>query len=104
MKFNYKRTMLVGLAFMTISAFWQLYNNEIPLMLEDLIGKRDFIINIVMTLDNISALVLLPIFGMLSDRTNTRFGKRMPYILVGTVLSVAFMLLIPLSLAISNAR
>ncbi len=97
MKLDYKRTMLVGLAFMTISAFWQLYNNEIPLMLEDLIGKRDFIINIVMTLDNISALVLLPIFGMLSDRTNTRFGKRMPYILIGTVLSVAFMLLIPLA-------
>lgn len=97
MKLDYKRTMLVGLAFMTISAFWQLYNNEIPLMLEDLIGKRDFIINIVMTLDNISALVLLPIFGMLSDKTNTRFGKRMPYILIGTVLSVAFMLLIPLA-------
>lgn len=97
MKFNTKRTMLVGLAFMTISAFWQLYNNEIPLMLEDLIGKRDFIINIVMTLDNVSALVLLPIFGMLSDKTNTRFGKRMPYILIGTVLSVAFMLLIPLA-------
>lgn len=97
MKLDYKRTVLVGLAFMTISAFWQLYNNEIPLMLEDLIGKRDFIINIVMTLDNISALVLLPIFGMLSDKTNTRFGKRMPYILIGTVLSVAFMLLIPLA-------
>lgn len=97
MKFNTKRTMLVGLAFMTISAFWQLYNNEIPLMLEDLIGKRDFIINIVMTLDNVSALVLLPIFGMLSDKTSTRFGKRMPYILIGTVLSVAFMLLIPLA-------
>lgn len=97
MKLDYKRTMLVGLAFMTISAFWKLYNFEIPLMLEDLIGKRDFIINIVMTLDNISALVLLPVFGMLSDKTNTRFGKRMPYILIGTVLSVAFMLLIPLS-------
>ncbi len=97
MKLDYKRTVLVGLAFMTISAFWQLYNNEIPLMLEDLIGKRDFIINIIMTLDNLSALVLLPILGMLSDRTHTRFGKRMPYILVGTILSVAFMLLIPLS-------
>lgn len=97
MKLDYKRTVLVGLAFMTISAFWQLYNNEIPLMLEDLIGKRDFLINVIMTLDNLSALVLLPVLGMLSDRTNTRIGRRMPYIIVGTILSVAFMLIIPVA-------
>ncbi len=97
MKLDYKRTVLVGLAFMTISAFWQLYNNEIPLMLGDLIGKHDFLINVIMTLDNLSALVLLPILGMLSDRTNTRIGRRMPYIIVGTILSVAFMLLIPVA-------
>lgn len=90
--------MLVGLAFMTISSFWQLYNNEIPLMLQDLIGKdRQLVINTVMTLDNLSALFLLPFFGMVSDKTHTRIGKRMPYIIVGTVLSVIFMLMLPFS-------
>lgn len=95
MKFDTKRTMLVGLAFMTISSFWQLYNNEIPLMLEELIGDRQLVINTVMTLDNLSALFLLPFFGMISDKTRTRLGKRMPYIIAGTMLSVIFMLLLP---------
>ncbi len=96
MKFDTKRTMLVGLAFMTISSFWQLYNNEIPLMLQDLIGRdRQLVINTIMTLDNLSALFLLPFFGMISDKTNTKIGKRMPYIVFGTALSVIFMLILP---------
>ena len=98
MKLDTKKTMFVGLAFMTISSFWQLYNNEIPLMLQDLIGKdKQLVINTVMTLDNLSALFLLPFFGMISDKTHTKIGKRMPYIIVGTVLSVLFMLMLPFS-------
>ncbi len=96
MKLNYKKTIFVGLAFMTISAFWQLYNSEIPLMLKKWVSS-DFIINIVMSMDNILALFLLPLFGSLSDKTHTRIGKRMPYIAVGTALSVVFMLGIPLA-------
>lgn len=100
MKLDTKKTMLVGLAFMTISSFWQLYNNEIPLMLQELIGRdKQFVINTIMTLDNLSALFLLPFFGMISDKTHTRIGKRMPYIISGTVLSVIFMLLLPFSYA-----
>ncbi len=100
MKFNTKRTMLVGLAFMTISSFWQLYNNEIPLMLQDLIGRdKQLVINTIMTLDNLSALFLLPFFGMVSDKTHTKIGKRMPYIIFGTVLSVIFMMMLPVAYA-----
>lgn len=96
MKLNYRNTVLVGLAFMTISAFWQLYNNEVPLMLQDLVGaENQLLINIIMSLDNVSALFLLPLFGSLSDKTNTRFGKRMPYIVLGTVLAVMFMMCMP---------
>ncbi len=98
MKLDYKKTICVGLAFMTISAFWQLYNNEIPLMLQKLLGKdRQLLINIVMSLDNLSALFLLPLFGSLSDKTHTRLGKRMPYIIGGTILAVMFMVWIPIS-------
>ena len=97
MKLDYKRTALVGLAFMTISAFWQLYNNEVPLMLENLIGNNQFVINIIMSLDNVLALFLLPFFGALSDRTHTRLGKRMPYIVAGISAAVVFMLLMPFS-------
>ncbi len=102
MKFDTKKTMLVGLAFMTISSFWQLYNNEIPLMLQKLIGESHLVINTVMTLDNLSALFLLPFFGMISDKTHTKIGKRMPYILCGTALSVIFMLMLPLAFSLRN--
>lgn len=102
MKFDTKKTMLVGLAFMTISSFWQLYNNEIPLMLQKLIGESHLVINTVMTLDNLSALFLLPFFGMISDKTHTRIGKRMPYIICGTALSVIFMLMLPLAFSLRN--
>ena len=97
MKLDYRKTALVGLAFMTISAFWQLYNNEVPLMLENLIGNNQFLINIIMSLDNILALFLLPFFGSLSDKTHTGLGKRMPFIVVGISVSVVFMLLMPFS-------
>ena len=97
MKLDYRKTALVGLAFMTISAFWQLYNNEVPLMLENLIGNNQFLINIIMSLDNILALFLLPFFGALSDKTHTGLGKRMPFIVVGISASVVFMLLMPFS-------
>lgn len=97
-RLDYKKTALIGLAFMTISAFWQLYNNEVPLMLEELIGSdKQFIINMIMSLDNITALFLLPFFGSLSDKMNTRIGKRMPFIIIGTVVSVVFMLIMPIA-------
>ena len=99
-KLDYRRTALIGLAFMTISAFWQLYNNEVPLMLRELIGNdKEFVINIIMSLDNVTALFLLPFFGSLSDRVNTRIGKRMPFIIIGTVVSVVFMLVMPIAFA-----
>lgn len=94
MKLNYKRTLLCGFAFFGITAFWQLYDNLISLMLKFDFGVKDSVSGWIMSLDNIFALFLLPFFGSLSDKTNTRIGKRMPYILVGTILaSIAFTLL-----------
>ena len=95
MKLNYKKTFLVGLAFMSISAFWQLYDNVIPLMLKDTFGVKETARGIIMALDNVLALFLLPFFGSLSDKSKSKFGKRIPFILLGTVLSFTFMIFIP---------
>ena len=38
MKLNYKRTILVGFAFFLICAFWQAYDNTIPLILTNKFG------------------------------------------------------------------
>lgn len=95
MKLDVKKTVLVGLAFMTISAFWQLYDFAVPLMLHKNFSVPDTVSGIVMSLDNILALFLLPFFGALSDKTRTRFGKRMPFIAVGTVAVSIGMMLLP---------
>lgn len=95
MKLNYKRTFLVGLAFMSISAFWQMYDSIIPLILRNVFGIGDTIAGAVMAVDNLLALFMLPLFGMLSDATKTPIGRRMPYILGGTAGALIFMVMIP---------
>lgn len=94
-KLNYKRTFFVGLAFLSISAFWQMYDNIIPLMLQNTFGLGETVTGVLMAMDNVLALILLPVFGSLSDKVNTPLGKRTPFILTGTVLAVIFMLLLP---------
>ena len=89
MKLNYRRTILIGLAFLSITAFWQFYDNEIPKILKYNFGLGETLTGVIMALDNVLALFLLPLFGALSDKTNTKLGKRTPYILFGTVSAMA---------------
>ena len=88
MKLNYKRTLLVGFAFFLISAFWQAYDTIIPLMLTNRFGLDQTWSGVIMSLDNILALFMLPLFGALSDKKDTRFGKRTPFIVIGAVAAI----------------
>ena len=111
LKLNVRRTFLIGFAFFGILLLWQVYDSWCPTFLTDIFARRmydlssaelkagdpdkilnvQWIVGIVMACDNLAALILLPIFGSLSDRTKTPIGKRMPYILTGTfVAAVAF--------------
>ena len=94
MKLNYKRTILVGFAFFLISAFWQAYDTIVPLILTNKFHMQQTYSGVIMSLDNIFAVVLLPIFGTLSDKTMTKFGKRTPYITFGTVLAAFFLIIL----------
>ena len=95
MKLNYKRTILVGFAFFLISAFWTAYDAIVPLTLTNHFGLPQSISGVVMSVDNILAVFMLPIFGALSDKIMTRHGKRTPFIVVGTVAAIfSFILLI----------
>ena len=96
MKLNYNRTFLVGLAFLSICAFWQMYDNVIPLILTNTFHLNETYSGAIMAADNILALFLLPFFGSLSDRTKTSIGKRMPFILFGTGLAVILMNILPM--------
>lgn len=97
MKLNYKRTFFIGLAFLSISAFWQMYDNIIPLIMKNTFGLGETVTGMLMAMDNVLALFLLPVFGALSDKVDTKLGKRTPFILTGTVLAVIFMMLLPLA-------
>jgi len=97
MKLDNKRTLLVGLAFLSICAFWQMYDNVVPLILRETFRMDESLAGAVMAADNVLALFLLPFFGGLSDRTTrSRLGRRMPYILAGTLAAVVLMNLLPL--------
>lgn len=89
MKLNYKRTIFVGFAFFLICAFWQAYDNTIPLILTNKFGLSQTASGAIMALDNVLALFMLPLFGAISDRRNSKMGKRTPFILIGTLVAVA---------------
>ncbi len=98
LKLNVKNTLYMGSAFFAILMLWQMYNHYCPLFLDYLLRLKynqsnEFIIGIIMAGDNLLAIFMLPLFGKLSDRTHTKFGKRMPYIVIGMALSA---LLFPL--------
>ena len=105
LKLNKKRTFLIGFAFFGILLLWQVYDSWCPTLLTEIIKNRigtadelevQWLVGIIMACDNLAALILLPIFGSLSDRTHTKIGKRMPYILVGTFVSAVAFPFIPL--------
>ena len=96
MKLNYKRTLLVGLAFLSINAFWQMYDGIVPKILKYTFDLGESKTGVIMAMDNILALFLLPFFGTLSDRCKSRLGRRTPFIIVGTVLAVILMNFLPL--------
>lgn len=100
-KLNYKRTFLIGLAFLSICSFWQMYDNIIPLILQNTYHLGETMTGAVMALDNVLAIFLLPVFGALSDKVHTKLGRRMPFIVAGTILAVIFMMLLPM---IDNAE
>lgn len=96
LKLNNRRTILVGLAFLSICSFWQMYDNLVPLILRETFHLDEAYTGTIMAADNILALFLLPFFGGLSDRTNTKIGRRTPYILAGTAGAVILMNLLPI--------
>lgn len=106
MKLNYKNTLYIGCAFFSILMLWQVYNHYCPLFLDYLLrehtnlklvdNERLYIIGIIMASDNLFAIFMLPIFGNLSDKTKTKWGRRMPYIVIGMILSAIIFPLIPI--------
>ncbi len=96
MKLNTKQTIRIGFAFLSICAFWQMYNGIIPLILKSTFNMNETITGVIMAADNVLGLFLLPIFGSISDKCKSKHGRRTPFIFFGTIAAVILMLLLPL--------
>jgi maltose/moltooligosaccharide transporter len=92
---QWKKIFLIGFGFFTITLAWAVYNTYVPVFLEKLI-KSSTIIGLIMTIDNFFGIILQPFFGNLSDKTNNKFGRRMPYLIIGIPLSALFFIFIPM--------
>lgn len=96
--FSYSKIFFLGLGFMIITLTWSIYNAYVPPILERLLlhlPYTDTAVGFIMTFDNIAAILLIPWFGAMSDRTWTRFGRRMPYLLVSIPIAALFFMIIP---------
>ena len=93
-KLNYKKVLSVGIVFMFITAFWYGYNSIVPKILTDKFGLSQVFSGAIMALDNVLAVVLLPVFGALSDKSKSRHGRRTPFIFWGTIISALLLVVV----------
>lgn len=97
MKLDYKKTIKVGLAFAVIMVFWTAYDYVIPLLLENTYGLSNMMRGLIMGLDNLLSLFLLPLFGKISDKSTSKYGRRTPFIVIGTVISAILIIFVPVA-------
>lgn len=95
-KFSYLHTFLLGFGFFGICIVWSVYNSFVPIFLKEL-GLASAIVGFIMTIDNIFAVTIQPYVGFLSDKTETRWGKRKPYIILSAPIVAIALSLIPMS-------
>jgi len=95
-KLNVKQTVIVGLSFMSITGLWFFFNSVVPPILEGHFGLSGVMTGFIVALNAIFGLVLSPFVGWLSDRTKSRFGRRLPYILGGAIVGGISLALMPL--------
>ena len=119
-KLNYKRTFLIGFGFMGCMLLWSVYNSYVPVILRGKLSQLGLaelssshawlawlsvplIVNAIMTIDNVFGVIFQPHFGKRSDRTHTKLGKRMPYILICLPICAAFFTIIPVAATVRAA-
>ncbi|MGN0467814.1 MAG: MFS transporter [Acutalibacteraceae bacterium] len=124
-KLNYGRTTMIGFGFMSCMLLWSVYNSYVPVILKGKLSQifadggavSSFIdshswlvwltvpllVNAIMTIDNIFGVIFQPYFGKKSDHTHTKFGKRMPYIIICLPICAVFFSLIPVAATVKSA-
>lgn len=108
LKLDYPQTFKVGFAFAIIMLFWTAYDFVVPLLLEHAYGLPSWARGIIMGLDNLLSLFMLPLFGKLSDNAHgklvKKWGRRTPFIVIGTVCAVVLMVFVPVATLKQQAK
>ncbi|RJP55419.1 MAG: MFS transporter [Anaerolineaceae bacterium] len=99
-RLNYGKTFLLGFGFFGVSVIWGVYNAFVPIFLADKFGLAPAWIGFFMTLDNIAALFIQPPVGAWSDRLRTKWGRRIPFILIGAPITAVAFGFIPMAAAL----
>lgn len=101
LKLDYPQTFKVGFAFAIIMLFWTAYDFVVPLLLEHAYGLSNAMRGLIMGLDNLLSLFMLPLFGKISDKATgklvRKWGRRTPFIVIGTIASVLLMVFVPVA-------
>ena len=96
---NEKEKFKLGLAFSLSLGFflnmmaWTLYDAQVPITLFLYLGSYG-LVGLWMALDNMIGIIIIPVMGSVSDNTRTKYGRRMPYIMLGVPISAVFFVLI----------
>ncbi|MBE6816666.1 MAG: SLC45 family MFS transporter [Ruminococcaceae bacterium] len=113
---NYKQTFLIGFGFMACMLMWSVYNSYVPVIFRAKLTELTdggsklpaflsvaLLVNAIMTIDNIFGVIFQPYFGKKSDKTHTKWGKRMPYIIICLPICAVFFSLIPVAATVKAA-
>lgn len=94
MKLNIGKTLLLGFGFFGISIITGINKSYVAPFLGTDFGLRANEVSLVVTLATIVTFLIQPMIGSVSDNTRTRFGRRMPFIIIfAPVAALGFALL-----------
>lgn len=94
MKLNWGKTFALGFGFMSISVVASLYDSYMGKFYEEFIASST-IVGLIMAIDNAFGMTLQPWFGALSDRTQSSWGRRRPFLLIGMPIAALGVMAIP---------
>jgi MFS family permease len=87
-----------------VSCFWLAYNIHwgaliaivLPNQIATIVGdtNKEFYNGLIPPLGAVVSLLMTPVAGALSDRSRSRFGRRRPFMVVGTLINILFLVLI----------
>ena len=92
----WKASLLLGAGTFVVGAVAPLYDSYVPELLQRHLSSSAGV-GAAMGIDNVLALLVVPLIGALSDATHSRLGRRVPFVLAALPLTAVALAAIPLT-------